>query len=132
MHSFPGFSRLHMYSKDGHPVAFVEFTDAASAVEATNSFQGALLFPPERGGIRIEQTKSHNMEVRIILIVLFFIYFLLFFLAFFNNLFIMHTQNMGTPFNFLFTPFFSSPIITFYVRILHLFLLIIMFLVVFF
>ncbi len=67
MHSFPGFSRLHMYSKGGYPVAFVEFTDAASAVQAMNNLQGTVPYTSERGGIRIEQAKSHIIEVRIIL-----------------------------------------------------------------
>ncbi|XP_065220280.1 U1 small nuclear ribonucleoprotein A-like isoform X2 [Planococcus citri] len=58
--SFPGFSRLHMYSKGGYPVAFVEFTDAASAIRAMNSLQGSVLFTSDRGGIRIEQAKSHT------------------------------------------------------------------------
>lgn len=67
-----------MYSKGGYPVAFVEFTDAASAIQATNNLQGTVLLSSERGGIRIEQAKSHSIEVRIIkLIVLVFSSFFL-------------------------------------------------------
>lgn len=69
VHSFPGFSRLHMYSKGGSPVAFVEFTDAASAIRAMNTLQGTVLYTSERGGIRIEQAKSQIIEVRILHIV---------------------------------------------------------------
>lgn len=69
MHSFPGFSRLHTYSKGGSPVAFVEFTDAASAIRAMNTLQGTVLYTSERGGIRIEQAKSQIIEVRILHIV---------------------------------------------------------------
>lgn len=53
-----------MYSKGGYPVAFVEFTDAASAIRAMNSLQGSVLFTSDRGGIRIEQAKSQVTEVR--------------------------------------------------------------------
>lgn len=56
-----------MYSKGGYPVAFVEFTDAASAIRAMNSLQGTVLYTSERGGIHIEQAKSHIIEVRILI-----------------------------------------------------------------
>ncbi|XKL59763.1 hypothetical protein PGB90_000779 [Kerria lacca] len=50
--SFPDFFRLHMYSKEGIPVAFIEFTDAASAIRAMNNLQETVFYTSESCGMR--------------------------------------------------------------------------------
>ena len=55
--SFPGFVRLRMLSKDGPPIAFVEFADVRLASYALNTLQGIPLLSSDKG-MRIEFAKT--------------------------------------------------------------------------
>jgi len=59
----PSFRRLKMLRNKGTtPVAFVEYSDIMSAVQARSLLHGQMLFTSENGGIRIEFAKNRMGE----------------------------------------------------------------------